>query len=84
MMDIPSRLSIDDADIDWDIAARLRIELNGTEQHRVVAYDAEAGWVDRHEVDVAGDVVIDRVRGQVSIERVTGLVVVSFLPEGGG
>ncbi|ETI63007.1 hypothetical protein C100_14970 [Sphingobium sp. C100] len=84
MTGAPSRYSIEDRDYDPALGCRLHIELNGIRQDKVIAYDAEAGWVDRHEVDAAGLPVIDRTRETISVERVTGLVAVTLLPEGGG
>lgn len=82
MVDAPPRYSIFDRDFDPELGCRLRITLNGVEQTKVTAYDIEAGWLDRHEVDEAGNVVIDREREDMSIERVSGSLVVTLNPVG--
>lgn len=42
----PTRLSIDDADLDWDMAMRLEVLLDGN-VIEATAYDIEAGTVER-------------------------------------
>lgn len=84
MIDLPIRYSVHSADWDPAIGSRLCIKVDGVEQHRVIAYDAEAGWVDRYETDLQGHIVVDRQGERASVERVSGRVTVALRPEGGG
>lgn len=81
---VPSRMSVGDDTFDPSIGHRLCIEIGGLRQEQVVAYDVEAGWIDRVVLDIDGKAVFDRKGEAVATERVTGTVVVILLPEGGG
>ncbi|WP_311270503.1 hypothetical protein [Sphingobium sp. WCS2017Hpa-17] len=80
-MIVPVRYSIHQKDFDPAIGRCLLISLDGVEQQAVVAYDCEAGWVDRHVLDENGQAQPDpQWRGQYWMERVTGAVTVTLTP----
>lgn len=84
MIAAPVRYSVHSPDWDPSVGCRLCIKVSGVEQHRVIAYDAEAGWVDRYETDLQGHIVVDRRGEKASVERISGRVTVALRPEGGG
>lgn len=51
---------------------RLSVLLDGEEVQHVVAYDCEAGWVERHKLNSAGERFV--VNNRIASERVTGTV----------
>ena len=77
-MMIPVRLSIDDDGYDPAVGALLFITLDGVPQSRVVAYDAEAGWVRRYVTDEHGFVQLNEARNGFEKETVSGAVEVQL------
>ena len=73
---IPSRLSIYDRDYDHELGRQLQIALDGQLQHKVIAFDCEAGWVERYKTNSDGRIVVDYTKGEATIERATGRVLV--------
>lgn len=84
MTTAPTRYSASQPDFDPELGSRLVIRVNGAELKDVLAYDAEAGWVDRLERDIEGNPVLLKARGELAIERVKGAVTIDLLPKGGG
>lgn len=70
---VPLRLSIDDPDFDWNSATALTIHLDGILQRDVLAFDREAGWIERYqrrggELEVVGgSLVREVVWGRVEV-----------------
>lgn len=80
---IPRRYAVSDRHYSAALGARLIVSVNGIEQSRVIAYDMRANTVTRYETDIAGHVVLDRVRQAVSVETVRGDVTVRLrAPDG--
>lgn len=77
----PIHLSVDElakgiAGITWEEARRIRVWLDGMEVKQVMAYDCEAGWVERLELDCCGRMIVRDDR--VAIERVRGTVAAEY------
>lgn len=74
----PTRSSVNDPGIDWDIAARTEVRLNGAAQNRVIEYDCEAGFLVRIVVDEKDDLVLNETGDEVATEIVHGAVTVAW------
>lgn len=80
---LPRTLDINDSCariyINWlaSMSKRLSVSLDGVEQQRVVAYDCDSGWIEKHALDGDGRPIVEA--GRVKIERVTGAVSVSLV-----
>jgi hypothetical protein len=74
---IPKQMSVFDADFDWR-AARLQVSLDGVEMTNVVAYDLEAGTVDRYRADEDGIFIREGDAIGLAVERLTGEVQVTL------
>lgn len=70
----PARYSVTQADFDPEIGRRLLIRLDGVEQHMVVEYDCEEGWVLRNKPDENGKAQLAPNKREVWKETVTGHV----------
>jgi hypothetical protein len=56
----------------------LRIFLDGEEQRRVTAYDADKGTITRQRLDEAGRIFVDPGTDEVALETLTGSVEVKW------
>lgn len=79
----PVRLSVADlgradAPIGWADATRIRVCLDGVEQREVVAYDCEAGTVERLMRDKLGEHMLTPDRQRIAVEIVKGTVTAEF------
>ncbi|EPR14204.1 hypothetical protein M527_29285 [Sphingobium indicum IP26] len=71
---IPRRMSVDDETVDWSIAPRLSISVDGVVQDQVISYDMDAGLVVKFAVDADGKAIVgddelvrEEVRGVVTV-----------------
>jgi hypothetical protein len=80
-MKLPVRLSVHDQDIDWHLAHRLIIKVDGVEQAKVVSFDTEAGTVTRLMLNDAGEIMVDQEAEEPMTETVTGTVTVDLRHE---
>lgn len=55
----PIRLSMDDPTYTPDLGQNIEVWLDGYEQRKVLAYDCEAGTVERYKVHGFGDIVVE-------------------------
>lgn len=78
---IPRRLSVDDANIDWDVANRLDIRLNGEIQKYVSEYNIDGGYIVRRATDENGNFKLNEAKDEVVSERVNGVVTVTWKAE---
>lgn len=74
----PIRLSVadlgkPDRPVTWEEAARIQVMLDGVEVRDVLAYDCEAGTVERQKRDRAGELVVQD--GNLVTEVVSGEVI---------
>jgi hypothetical protein len=76
MTDIPRKLSVSD---NHPLAPRLRIQLDGVEQRYVIAYDIDAGIVERCKLDADGHVYAEG--DEIVRETVSGVVTVELRAE---
>lgn len=72
----PRQLSIDSPDYDPALGVAIEVWLDGYEQHQVLAYDCDAGTVQRYKVTGFGEVFADG--DQIACEIVTGDVQVRW------
>lgn len=70
MTHAPRRLSVEDR---HPHARRVRVFVSGVQQEFVIAYDCDAGWVERYERS-ADNRFITNGRGAPSVETVRGNV----------
>lgn len=54
----PARMDISDENYDADLGRAVEVWLDGYEQHKVLAYDCEAGTVERFKVHNFGDIIV--------------------------
>lgn len=80
-MKLPVRLSVHDQDIDWHLAHRLTIKVDGVEQAKVVAFDTEAGTVTRLMLNEADEIMVDQEAEEAMTETMTGTVTVELRSE---
>lgn len=59
MRELPTRGSVDDPDIDWDVASRVEILLNGIPRDRVISFDVEARTLTRCATDEKGNFIVE-------------------------
>ena len=72
----PVRSSVDDPHIDWGIAQRTAIFLDGIEQRQVLSYDCEIGTLERYATRPDGNLIIDG--DDLRVEHLTGVVSVGW------
>lgn len=72
----PVRSSVDDPHIDWSIASRTMIFLDGIEQRQVLSYDCAAGTLERYATGPAGNLIIKG--DELRVENLTGVVSVGW------
>lgn len=79
---IPRRLGVDDMLASSDLANALRfmgVYLDGVRQEAVLAYDLDAGFIERHAVDAAGHFIVDPALEELVVEKVFGTVTIEPL-----
>jgi hypothetical protein len=74
--DPPRRLSVSDEGFEPELGQSIEIWLDGYKQDRVLAYDCQAGTIERMKVEGFGDPIIDG--DQFVTETVSGRVLVRW------
>lgn len=75
MTEIPRRLNMSELRQDFrHLAGRLEIFLDGQLMHDVIAYDTDAGSLERYAHDEAGNPIIGEDGERLATEMVTGNV----------
>ena len=72
--DPPARMALSDENYDAELGRAVEVWLDGYEQNMVLAYDCEAGIVERYKMENFGDIIIrdgdavsEIVSGNVSV-----------------